>query len=699
MLDKKYHEKKFTKSAFNQAVDCPMRVYYYRNSKDYAYHYDGVDGIAEVGDQFGALARVYEGVPDENIIRADYTLSVVPRQMKTIANTMRFLDKENADVAEAAFATNIFLVYVDILHKRGDNLEIIEVKSKGIGADEPLYSFNGRGGKFKSDYLDKILDVTFQKYVVQQYTQFFEKYSHLKVHAKLMLVNTDAVCDVNSLSSLLQIKFTEDNRREVECAEDISEQLKGKTRIDRIIDVDEICDKIINDEIPEIANEFFEGNFVKFVEKVADMYVNNRKDFGNCRFTTKCFNECPYYTKYEIKKGVKLKCKDDQNKLDGRAECFKSSFGVDIEGKSVVTDIKDGSKGLPESLKKDAWKLQKKFLLTDIDEYEYVKAENATPEAFQKRDSLSDKDLRYLHVHSAKTGSKEPIFLKAAAKAEMSKWKYPLHFIDFETYQGAVPLFKGTHPNEEIAYQFSHHVGYEDGHYEHKEGNGGEYISLDAGKFPNFEFIRELKRQLESDNGTIFRYSHHENTILNAIRKQLIGSSEADKEELIHFIESITHEGERDKKTGLHDRDGERDMLDLEVIARKYFYHPSMEGSNSIKQVMPAILKSGEAYFREKYGENDMDPYHNLPSLAWFAEKVAKESDAFPADFNDSDIWNDEKQINCGGISKLDYVMLQAGRYNKLHTEAFRKASLKYCELDTLSMVRIWEYFKIITKE
>ena len=695
MLDKKYHEKKFTKSAFNQAVACPMRAYYYRNSSNYAYHFDGVDGIAEVGDQFGALARVYEGVPDANIIRADYSLSMVPRQMKTIANTMRYLDKENADVAEAAFATNIFLVYVDILHKRGDNLEIIEVKSKGIGANEPLYSFNGRDGKFKSDYLDKILDVTFQKYVVQQYTQFFEKYSHLKVHAKLMLVNTDAVCDVESLSSLLQIKFTEDNRREVECAVDICEKLQGKKRIDRVIDVDEICDKIINDEIPEIADKFFDGCFVKFVEKVADMYVNNRKDFGNCRFTTKCFNECPYYNKYEIKNEVKQKCKDDQNKLDGRAECFKSSFGVDIEGKSVVTDIKDGSKGLPESLKKDAWLKKKKFLLTDIDENEYVAADKTTPEAFQNRKEFSNADLRYLHVHSAKKGCKEPIFLKAAAKAEMSKWKYPLHFIDFETYQGAIPLFKGTHPNDEIAYQFSHHIGHEDGTWEH----AGEFISLEAGKFPNFEFVRELKKQLEKDEGAIFRYADHENTILNAIRKQLIESSEPDKDELIRFIESITHEGKKDKETGLHERDGERDMLDLKEISQKYFYHPSMENSNSIKQVMPAILESGEAYFRKKYKENDMDPYHNLPALAKFAEDIAKEGEAFPADFDDSDIWNAEKQINCGGISKLDYVMLQAGRYNKLHTEAIRKASLKYCELDTLSMVRIWEYFKIMTKE
>jgi len=682
MLDKKYHEKKFTKSAFNQAVACPMRAYYYRNSKDYAYHYDGVDGIAEVGDQFGALARVYEGIPDANIIRRDESLSMVPAQMKTIVETMRFLDKENADVAEAAFATNVFLVYVDILHKCGDSLEIIEVKSKGIGADEQLYSFDGRGGKFKSDYLDKILDVTFQKYVVQQYTHFFEKYSHLKVHAKLMLVNNDAVCDVDSLSSLLQIKFN-GKKREVECAVDIREKLQGKTRIDRIIDVDEICDKIINDEIPEIAEKYFDGCFVKFVENVADMYVSNRKDFGNCRFSKDCF-KCPFYAESSDVK------RDGSKKFDGRADCFKNLHGVDIAGKTLISDVKGGvgGGGLPQSLKNGAWLEQKKFLLTDIDENEYVDAENATPEAFQKRDKLTENDLRYLLVHSVKTGDMKPTFLKAAAKAEMEneeKWRYPLHFIDFETYQGAVPLFKGTHPNEEIAYQFSHHIGYEDGTWKH----AGEFISIEAGKFPNFEFIRELKRQLEKDEGTIFRYASHENTILNAIRVQLIESNESDKVELIQFIETIMHPVSGCKYPF---EAGKRDMLDLKVIAQKYFYHPSMEGSNSIKQVMPAILESGRAYFTEKYG-NDMDPYHNLPTLAEFAEKVKKESDAFPADFDDSDIWNDDKQINCGGISKLDYVMLQAGRYNKLHTEAIRQASLKYCELDTLSMVRIWEYF------
>ena len=662
--------KLFTKSAFNHAVKCPMRAYYYRNSKDYAYHYEGPDGIAEVGDQFGALACIYEGVPDENIIQRG-GVNPIEAQAKSIADTLDLLRNENVDIGEAAFATDKYLVYVDILHKRGDELKIIEVKSKCIGANESLL---GKNGNIFSDYLEKILDVTFQKYVIQQFIKTHSEFSNLKVHASLMLANSDAVCDVDSLSSLLQIKFLEGGHRKIECAPDIRNKLYGKSRIDRIIDVDGISDKIIADENQNFAKKHFDGCFVRFVEKVADMYVNNRKDYSLCHIGTDCF-KCPF------------RKEADDDKLDGHIECFQNMCGVNIAGKSAITNVKDASKGLPASLKK-AWLEQKKFFLTDIDEYEYVPAANATPEAFQKRTELSDDDLRYLHVHSAKTGSNEPTFLKAAAKK--IKWKYPLHFIDFETYLGAVPLFKGNHPNEEIAYQFSHHIAYEDGTYKH----AGEYISLEPGKFPNFEFIRELKRQLEKDDGDIFRYADHENSILNSIRLQLIDSNESDKEELVRFIESIAHPTKNREHRYVSTS---RDMKDLMIIAQKYFYHPSMGSSNSIKQVMPAILHS-DPFFREKYGD-DMDPYHNLPSLEFFANEVRKEGDAFPADFDDSDVWNADKQINKGGISKLDYVLLQAGRFNKLHTEAIRRASLKYCKLDTLSMIRIWEYFRISMKE
>ena len=178
-------------------------------------------------------------------------------------------------------------------------------------------------------------------------------------------------------------------------------------------------------------------------------------------------------------------------------------------------------------------------------------------------------------------------------KAEMKNWHFPLHMIDFETTSVALPMNKGMYPYEQVAFQFSHHIIRADGSIEHV----GQFLNKEEHKFPNFEFLRELKRQLEGDNGTIFRYAIHENTILRDIREQLENSDQADKQELMDFIDSITNH-----KEGREKLSGPRDMVDLMEIVKKYYYHPDMKGSNSIKVVLPAILNSSKT-IQKKYSQ------------------------------------------------------------------------------------------------
>ena len=84
-----------------------------------------------------------------------------------------------------------------------------------------------------------------------------------------------------------------------------------------------------------------------------------------------------------------------------------------------------------------------------------------------------------------------------------------------------------------------------------------------------FDFIRYLKEALERDNGTIFRYSNHENTILNAIYEQLNSSNELDAKELKEFIKSISHS----KSDSVEEWKGDRDMVDLWDVIKKYYYN------------------------------------------------------------------------------------------------------------------------------
>ena len=101
---------------------------------------------------------------------------------------------------------------------------------------------------------------------------------------------------------------------------------------------------------------------------------------------------------------------------------------------------------------------------------------------------------------------------------EMDNWQFPLHFIDFETSVVAIPFHKNRSPYEQIAFQFSCHTYHENGHIEHYE-----WIETEKGKFPNFDFVKNLKKVLDKDHGTILRYASHENTVLRQIQSQMNG--------------------------------------------------------------------------------------------------------------------------------------------------------------------------------
>ena len=142
--------------------------------------------------------------------------------------------------------------------------------------------------------------------------------------------------------------------------------------------------------------------------------------------------------------------------------------------------------------------------------------------------------------------------------------------------------------------QFSYHTIYENGKIQHSS----EHIDLFPGKFPNFDFVRALQKSLGNDNGTIFKYATHENSILNAIYNQLCDSNEHDKEDLKEFIRQITNSNDSVADQWV----GERDMVDLCALVKKYFYHPYLKGSNSIKAVLPCVLKISN-FLRTKYAK------------------------------------------------------------------------------------------------
>ena len=287
-------------------------------------------------------------------------------------------------------------------------------------------------------------------------------------------------------------------------------------------------------------------------------------------------------------------------------------------------------------------------------------------------------------------------------RAEIASWQFPLHFIDFETALVAVPFTRDRRPYGQIAFQFSHHMLYQDGRLEHRS----QYLNASPGVFPNFEFLRALRAALQP-NGTIFRWHAHENTVLNAIRKQLTDEEplQPDAAELVAFIDCITTPSEGD-----HERDaGPRSMVDLCKLAGLYFFHPDTAGSSSLKKVLPSLMKSSRA-LKHIYGTANYGGPAGVASLnftepvTWWQEVngvVLDPYDLLPTIFDDVDpaeqkALDEDEQTNLqdGGAAMTAYVRLQFEDLSAEHRQRIENALLRYCELDTLAMamvVQAWQ--------
>ena len=680
--------KLFTKSAFKQALFCPASLHYYCDSDHYANQNnedDFLQALADGGNQAGDLAKVYYGIGQGAINDID-----VLDSDEALARTALLMAEDVVNIAEAAFLWKNCFVRADIIEKKGNVVNLIEVKAKSWGAEE---SFTKTQDRVKNEVLPYIYDIAFQKYVIQNVLG-----PKFEVKAFLMMADKSVISTAEYVNQHFRLVQGENGKARIE-RDDSAETLKGEAHIFRPFPVDDICTKIIKGLTEEQA-DVMGCTFTKFVDDMSSSYVS--KKWLAPSVSDKCF-KCPFFSNEKT-----------PGKADGKKECWAKAMGfTDKEfEKPWVSELWCGQLG-NNPLKKDLVARGKYFMdqICDSD----------IPDQAAKAGGLSPKERRILQIAFI-TGNKKMLApfaskIKDGAyidvdglKSEMDDWKYPLHMIDFETTSVALPMYKGMRPYEQVAFQFSHHVIEEDGTIHH----AGQWLNTEKHHFPNFDFVRALKAQLDKDNGSIFRYATHENSILRAIYAQLAASAEADKVELMNFIDGITH-----YKVGNKVIAGVRDMIDLLEVVKRYFYHPSMKGSNSIKVVLPAVLKSSN-YLREKYsapiygslihseniapedakswitlsadGEIE-NPYKHLDEIASFLGVSVDEAEEFDTSRQMDDPV--KGTVNNGGIALAAYTKLQFS--DAAMTSALKEALLRYCELDTMSMVFIWEYFSRLT--
>ncbi|HNX29870.1 MAG TPA: DUF2779 domain-containing protein [Syntrophomonadaceae bacterium] len=653
-----------TKSRFKLALECPAKLFYdgkteYANQK---IEDNFLLSLAEGGFQVGELAKCYIS-GGHDIRTLDYE--------EALHQTAELLKQDQVIIYEAAFRYKQHFIRADILVKNQNKIDLIEVKAKSYDPGRDGDFLTKKGG-ISSGWRSYLYDIAFQKHVVKHALP-----GHT-VAAYLMMADKNALCPADGLNQMFKIVTSPNGRKSVS----VSPRLSPSDLSDPIlinINVDRYCEMIYGDGFTDVNGLV---DFDSYVDWLADNYRQDKKII--CSPSGQC-GSCEFRATAEEKSaGMK----------SGFKECWKDALGWTDEDflEPTVFDLWNFRK-------RDQYVQEQRIKMTDLTEDDLNVKSDDQP-------GLSLSQRQWLQITKAREKDPAPWIDKENLAREMESWVYPLHFIDFETSAVAIPFNKGRRPYEGIAFQFSHHVVYQDGSVEHS----GQYLNTAQGVFPNYQFLRALKNELEHDQGSIFRYAAHENTYLNMIYDQLQHDPNPipDLKELCDFIESISRSG----KNGTAQWLGPRNMIDMCELVKRHYYDPATNGSNSIKYVLPAILNSSD-YLQEKYsrpiygaaggivslnykdwvwikydaGGRVIDPYKLLPIM--FQDISGKDFEL---------LMSDSEALRDGGAAMTAYARMQFEEMSEYEREEISRALLQYCELDTMAMVMIYEGWREMLK-
>jgi hypothetical protein len=140
---------------------------------------------------------------------------------------------------------------------------------------------------------------------------------------------------------------------------------------------------------------------------------------------------------------------------------------------------------------------------------------------------------------------------------------YPLHFLDYETFQTAVPLFDGCLPWSQIPFQYSIHVAEEGGEMTHRE-----FLWTERERIPVPSLVARMREDI-GDSGSVVVWNQ--------------GFEQSRNREMAEMLP--------ESAGFLHDLNAR--MIDLmEIVKDGIWVHPDFNGSASIKKVLPVAAPS-----------------------------------------------------------------------------------------------------------
>ena len=647
--------------------DCPQQLFYEARREEYARK--DVDAIVQAtidgGHQIGALAQ-------QLYLQSDGDAAVeikVKDQQQQIIETQQWLANDTVTLFEPTITHGDCLIRVDVLRKRGNKVELIEVKSKSFDSQN-----NATLVEKSTEYRSYILDIAFQYWVLRQ------AFPEWEITPYLMLVDKTAVAKQDGLHRLFPLA---DPTKGAVPKEGIAETLDS-TFLKRVCVSNGVAKELENTHV--IPG--FTGSFVSVVEHLINIYCQSAS-LSEAPIGSHC-KKCRFYTEQPT-----------PNTKSGFHQCWaqhlkdKGSFTI---GDTILGfyDPPGRGKRSMRSLIERGWR---KLADVEPDAIE-LPVETNGPLTTPHRQRMQVQSAQSLQPSQAVIPYFDHQGFRKALEETIDNTGWPFYFLDFEGSSSPMPFHAGQRPNAIHLFQFSVHAMYEDGRVEHMQ-----HINLESDPEVNIKMLRDLKAVL-GDQGTIFRWHNYENTNLNKIREQLSEMTDPprDHTDLISFIESITTE-----KNGTQViRCGSRNMVDQCQWASQYYFHPDTNGGSGIKKVLPAVM-SGSSFLKQKYSQpiygTDAIPSDNFADHVWWVpqtEDPSKPTDPYDllGSASESNQAGDDavlagyeecEAIQEGGAASVAYIKSQAGALSESELNNMKASLLKYCELDTFAMVMIME--------
>jgi len=616
----------FTKHLFGAGIACPTKLYYY--SKGYPQSKRALPFIEHAEYNKRLLEALLES------LYSDGKFIEEPTVKKAADRTNYFLQQKNVVIFDAVFEHQQMMARLPVIVKEGKDLTVYHIRTKAF--DSRKHRLANAKGQIYSKWRKYLIDFAYQLYLIKK--------NWPKLHIQPFLVMPEKAGSAHTDNLPLLLNPLE-GQKSLTSISDSNQELLAK------LDVTELISEVWQD--PTFAHRHFpRKSFEESLLYLKKLYFDQLKE--DPAIGLKC-KSCEYRVEKErVEAGTK----------SGFIECWRPKMDKKDLLESHVFDL-IGS-GTPH------WMQHEIYNQKDVPVEEFFLPDSILEDGGK----LTQQMRQALQVYKARGEEVPREIFRSQLFQELQRWEYPLHFLDFEAGNYAVPVRKNRSPYDLVIFQFSCHTLYREGnwsHYQWIDDSNNDYVS--------YELVRQLMKVPEIERGTIVQYSDFERNALKNIRRELLNEDEMipDSDLLISWIESIIHRNDSYV-------DGAPYMADLSRQVRNFYYNHKMEDSLSIKDVLRSIMSLSDV-LKEEYSR----PYssQNFDKIQWW-QYDGKEGARNPYEILTE---TGDSPIHRGTEAMVVYGKLIAQQLPPEKRKAYKKALLKYCELDTLAMLMIYQHW------